>query len=204
MPVTAVPRMLKAPRVGGWSAYEGKFSTSEACVRVRGEPPSLQPIKCARSSSAESITTRASPMRSSGVGIPDGRSDMPVPRLLHIRHRGWRPHRLVAHGHKILFATNQFVDDTAIADLYAVDSRTRALAKIPGKPWLPYASGVIRGRTGRPAASRSCSTSSTRPRASWRCPRRAATAAAGGSGASRGTCLGEACAAVWPRLQPRP
>src|SRR4051794_779711 len=48
-------------------------------------------------------------------------------------------------GSKILFATNQFVDDTAIADLYAADSRTGALAKIPGKPWLPYAGGVIRG-----------------------------------------------------------
>jgi Tol biopolymer transport system component len=107
-------------------------------------------------------------------------------------------------GRKILFATNQFVDDTAIADLYAVDSRTGALAKIPGKPWLPYASGVIRGPTWSPGGDKILLDIEYQASGFMAMP------SSGGDGSGRwirgqpGKCLGEACAAVWPRWQPRP
>ena len=45
------------------------------------EPPSETPKMWARPLCAASMTARMSSMRSSRVGMPAGRSDMPVPRL---------------------------------------------------------------------------------------------------------------------------
>lgn len=107
-------------------------------------------------------------------------------------------------GRKILFATNQFVDDSAIADLYAVDARTGVLAKIPGKPWLPYAGGVIRGPNWSPGGDKILLNIEYQKSGFMVMP------SSGGS--NSGTwikgqprmCLGETCAASSPRWQPRP
>ena len=168
------------------------------------------------------------PLNTTGWAIHGGRIAYVVyPQGLFVGPLGGRRHLLTpgpaAHGHhftfdmegggridwspdgsKILFATNQFVDDTAIADLYAVDSRTGALAKIPGKPWLPYASGVIRGPNWSPSGDKILLDIEYQDSGFMAMP------SSGGDGSGRwirgkpGKCLGEACAAVLPRWQPRP
>jgi Tol biopolymer transport system component len=106
-------------------------------------------------------------------------------------------------GRRILFATNQFVDDSAIADLYSVDTRTGALSKIPGKPWLKYAGGVIRGPSWSPGGDKILLNIEHQISGFMVIP------SSGGDGTGRWitgrppSCLGEACAAVSPRWQPR-